>query len=77
MIPLLNLDVISFTKVHLEPTLDLLRPIFPKLVVNVFDFVLRSAYFSFEGEFYKQIEGVAMGSPLSLQTLWRLWKREP
>lgn len=49
----------------LAPMLDLLRPLFPEPVVNLFDFVLRSTYFQSEGEFYEKVKGVAMGSPLS------------
>lgn len=34
-------------------------------VVDLFQFLLRSTYFLFHGNFYEQTDGVAMGSPLS------------
>lgn len=61
---LVGLDVVSlFTNVPRKPMLELLRPLFPAPVVNLF---LRSTYFRYEGMFYEQTEGLAMGSPLSL-----------
>jgi hypothetical protein len=35
------------------------------LCVTVYNHVLTTSYFSFNGQFYEQIDGVAMGSPLS------------
>lgn len=33
--------------------------------LKVFQFVMRSMYFLFDGQFYKQVDGVVMGSLLS------------
>jgi hypothetical protein len=35
-------------------------------VLALFRHVLTSTYFCFDGQFYEQMDGVAMGSPLSL-----------
>jgi len=37
----------------------------PAEIVNHLDFVLRSAYFQYNGSIYEQQEGAAMGSPVS------------
>ena len=34
-------------------------------IVLLLEFCLRNTYFSFQGQFYEQAEGVAMGSPVS------------
>jgi hypothetical protein len=34
-------------------------------ILTLFRHVLTSSYFSFAGQFYLQIDGVALGSPLS------------
>lgn len=62
---LVSLDVVSlFTRVPLETMLSLLEPLFPTEVVDLFRFVISSAYFVVGGK-YEQVEWVAMGSPLS------------
>ena len=37
-----------------------------KDIILLSGFHLHNTYFSFQGQFYEQIEGVAMGSPVSL-----------
>ena len=37
----------------------------PSHAPNLLEFVLRSTYFMYNGNFYEQLEGVAMGSPVS------------
>ena len=37
----------------------------PSLVANPLESVLRSTYFMYNGNFYEQLKGVAMGSPVS------------
>ncbi|XP_046405042.1 uncharacterized protein LOC124170364 [Ischnura elegans] len=67
---LVSFDVVSlFTKVPIKESVDIIKRLtkfglptdFPKLA----DFCLRSNYFLWDGEFYKQKDGAAMGSPLS------------
>ena len=36
-----------------------------KHIIKLLDFCLRSTYFVFQGQYYEQVEGAAMGSPLS------------
>lgn len=63
---MLSLDIVSlYTKVPLNDIIDLLLPLFSETVVQLFDCVLRSTYFVYQGVFYEQVEGVPMGSPLS------------
>ncbi|PSN48481.1 hypothetical protein C0J52_11724 [Blattella germanica] len=54
-----------FTRVPLKETLDLLRPHFDDNVISLFHHVLTSTYFLYNGAYYEQTDGVAMGSPLS------------
>jgi hypothetical protein len=50
--------------VPLEETLRLLRRHFDKGILRLFRHVLTYSFFSFNGQFYEQTDGVAMGSPL-------------
>ena len=34
-------------------------------IVTPLEFCLRNTYFPFQGEYYKQVHGAAMGSPIS------------
>ena len=34
-------------------------------ITLLLEFCLKSTYFSFQGKYYEQVEGVAMGSPVS------------
>ena len=34
-------------------------------IILLLEFCLKNTYFSFQGQFFEQIEGVAMGSPVS------------
>ena len=36
-----------------------------KHIIKLLEFCLRSTYFVFQGQYYEQVEGAAMGSPLS------------
>lgn len=73
---LISLDVVSlFTNIKIDLALDLIDNKFelirphtdiPKLnFIEILSFCLKSGYFSFNNKFYKQIDGIAMGSPLS------------
>jgi hypothetical protein len=54
-----------FTKVPITDTLELHSHHFEADALALFKHVLTSTYFCFEGQFYEQTDGVAMGSPLS------------
>jgi retron-type reverse transcriptase len=63
---MVSFDVVSlFTKVPLKCTMDLLGRHFTEDILRLFRHVLTTSYFSINGQFYEQIDGVAMGSPLS------------
>jgi hypothetical protein len=73
---LISLDVVSlFTNVPVELAITAVNNRWSYIekntnipkdeFVNMVNFILTSTYFSFEGEFYKQIFGTPMGSPLS------------
>ena len=34
-------------------------------IILLLEFCLKNTYFSFQGQFFEQVEGVAMGSPVS------------
>ena len=67
-----------FTSVLVDPTLNIIKDLLEKdhtlkerTVMEVRDIILllefchKNTYFSFQGQFYKQVEGVAMGSSIS------------
>jgi hypothetical protein len=63
---LVNFDVVSlFTKVPLDDTLQLLSGRFQRQTVDIIKHVLTSTYFLYNGSFYEQKDGVAMGSALA------------
>jgi hypothetical protein len=63
---LVSFDVVSlFTKVPLDDTLQLFSGRFQRQTVDLIKHVLTSTYFLYNGSFYKQKDGVAMGSPLA------------
>ena len=66
------------TSVPVDPALNIIRHLLDKdhtlkertvLAVNdiilLLEFCLKNTYFSFQEQFYEQVEGVAMGSPVS------------
>jgi hypothetical protein len=62
---MVSFDVVSlFTRVPIRETMGLLSRHFED-ILTLFHHVLTSSYFRFAGQFYEQIDGVAMGSPLS------------
>jgi hypothetical protein len=62
---MVSFNVVSlFTRVPIKDTMDLLEQHFEN-VLRLFCHVLTTSYFSFNGQFYEQLDGVAMGSPLS------------
>ena len=72
---MVSFDVSSlFTNVPIGEAVDIIRerleeedrtPLSPQRVAGLLQLCLRSTYFSFNGEFYEQREGAAMGSPVS------------
>jgi hypothetical protein len=63
---LVSFDVVSlFTKVPLDDTLQLLSRQFHKQTVDLIRHMLTTTYFHLDGSFYHQINGVAVGSPLT------------
>jgi len=64
---MVSFSVVSlFTKVPIVDSLQLLSHQFEDDVLALFKHVLTSTYFCFDGQFCEEIDGVAMGSPLSL-----------
>ena len=65
-------DVSSlFTSVPVDPALNIINTLKERTVMEVSDiillleFCLKNTYFSFQDQFYEQVEGAAMGSPVS------------
>ncbi|XP_011858392.1 PREDICTED: uncharacterized protein LOC105555949, partial [Vollenhovia emeryi] len=65
---LVSFDVVSlFTNVPVQDTLDIIRTSkeIPSTLFPLIEHCLNSTYIQFEGEFYEQTTGAAMGSPIS------------
>ena len=67
-----------FTLVPIDPALKIIKDLLvndPTLkdrtvigvndIILLLEFCLKNTYFSFQGQFFEQVEGVAMGSPVS------------
>ena len=67
-----------FTSVPIQPVLNIIRnrlendqqlqqrtSMSVSHITNLLEYCLRSTYFVFQGEYYEQLDGAAMGSPLS------------
>ena len=67
-----------FTSVPIDPALNTIKDPLDKDttlkertvmevgdIILLLEFCLKNAYFSFQGQFYEQVEGAAMGSPVS------------
>ena len=52
-----------FTSVPIDPALNIIKDLLDK--DTTLEFCLRNTYFSFQDQFYEQVEGAAMGSPVS------------
>jgi Reverse transcriptase (RNA-dependent DNA polymerase). len=66
---MVSFDMVSlFTKVPIADSLELFSYHFEDDVQALFKHILISTYFGFEGKFYEQTDGIAMGSPLSPAT---------
>jgi hypothetical protein len=63
---LFSFDVVFlFTMMPIEEALRLLSRNFDEAILRLFRHVLTFSFFSFNGQFYEQTDGVAMGSPPS------------
>jgi hypothetical protein len=63
---MVSFDVIClFTNVPIGDSLNLLSKHFGKYTLALFKHTLTSTYFCFDGQYYEQNDGVAMGSSLS------------
>ena len=67
-----------FTSVPIDPALNIIKDLLDKDntlkertvmeagdIILLLEFRLKNTYFSFQGQFYEQVEGAAMGSPVS------------
>ena len=67
-----------FTSVPVDPALNIIKDLLEKdhtlkkrtvltvsVIILLLEFCLKNTYFSFQGQFYEQVEGSAMGSPAS------------
>ena len=67
-----------FTSVPIDPALQIIKDLLVKDntlkertvmdvedIILLLEFCLKNTYFSFQGQFYEQVEGAAMGSPVS------------
>lgn len=63
---LVSFDVVSlFTKVPVKEAMTRIRPLFSKDIAELFEFVLTTSYFQWNNTFYEQVDGLAMGNPIS------------
>jgi hypothetical protein len=63
---MVSFDIVSlFTKVPIRETIDLLGRHFEEDALGLFGLFLTTSYLTFNGQFYAQTDGVAMGSPFS------------
>ena len=69
---------VLFTSVPVDPALNIIKDLLEKDntpkertamevsdIILLLEFCLKNTYFSFQDQFYEQIEGAAMGSPVS------------
>ena len=67
-----------FTSIPIDPALKIIKDLLvkdPTLkdrtvigiddIILLLEFCLKNTYFSFQGQFFEQVEGVAMGCPVS------------
>ena len=48
-------------------------------IILLLEFCLKNTYFSFQDQFYEQVEGAAMGSPVSPlwpTSTWSTWNKK-
>ena len=67
-------------KLEADKDLHLRTTMSPKQIISLLEFCLTNTYFTYQGKFYEQTDGIAMGSPMSpivATSLWRIWKSKP
>ena len=52
-------------KVELDQELHLRTPMKVEQIISLLEFCLKNTYFQFQGRFFEQLQGAAMGSPIS------------
>ena len=63
---LVSFDVVSlYTKIPVDEAIATIRDLTDVDTAKLIEVCLKSTFFTFQQVFYEQIEGVAMGSPLS------------
>lgn len=63
---LVSFDVVSlFTNIPMDEALPTIRPLLPDDLYQLATACISSTYFYWNGQYYEQIRGAAMGSPLS------------
>ncbi|GJQ78415.1 hypothetical protein Trydic_g22237 [Trypoxylus dichotomus] len=63
---LVSFNVASlFTMVPSKSVLEQLHNIFPREITKLFEHVLTTTYFQWNNDYYEQLDGVALGSPLT------------
>ena len=60
-----NSGRVDLQRLEGDPTLPDRSLLSPASITVLLEFVLRSTYFLYEGAFYEQTDGAAMGSPVS------------
>ena len=63
-----------FISVPIDPALNIIKErtvVEVRDIILLLEFCLKNAYFSFQGQFYEQVEGAAMGSQVS--PLWPIY----
>ena len=82
-----------FTSVPIQPALNIIRKpleedtelqqrisMAVKHITCLLEFCLRSTYFTFHDKYYEQVEGAAMGSPITpivANLIWKTLRSEP
>jgi hypothetical protein len=63
---MVSFDIVElFTRVSIKETMYLLGRHFEEDVLGLYRHVLTTSYFTFNGQFYGQMDGLSMGSLLS------------
>ena len=64
-VPIESSITIIRRKLELDPELHTRTPMKVEYIISLLVFCLKTTYFQFQGRFFEQLQGVAMGSPIS------------